>query len=296
MISFLGIRFPRHHRAKALAFVLALAVVTGSLCGNANHAAAEPAREQGLLCRSAVRQAEAGMSLPPYLLGAIARVESGRADPATGRFHPWPWTINSEGRGHFFETKAEAVAFAKQLQARGLVSLDVGCLQVNLMHHPDAFQNLEEAFDPVSNARYAVKFLSQLRDKTGSWETASAWYHSANPEEGLPYRGMVVTAMAEEGKESGVYASLPEPGAAVGPLRSVPTGLGTVMFLRGGSSSAILPRSYGRFVSSGLGGTAAGPSAPQTAAPGGGALAGRGLDSYRMQPVAMAGHRLIAAR
>ena len=43
--------------------------------------------------------------VPPRLLFAIARVESGRRDPATGGTHPWPWTINAEGRGSFFLTK-----------------------------------------------------------------------------------------------------------------------------------------------------------------------------------------------
>ena len=126
----------------------------------------EQSLDQGLHCRRAIQQAESGSGLPQHMLVAIARVESGRRDPISGRFHPWPWTINAGGRGHFFDSKAEAVAYARQLQQRGVRSFDVGCMQVNMMYHPNAFQDLEEAFEPAANARYAVKFLRQLKDKT----------------------------------------------------------------------------------------------------------------------------------
>ena len=41
-------------------------------------------------------------------------------------------------------------------RAQGARSIDVGCMQVNLLHHADAFASLEQAFDPVANARYAA--------------------------------------------------------------------------------------------------------------------------------------------
>lgn len=252
--------------------------------------------EPGLLCRMAIKQAEAGSSVPPGLLTGIARVESGRRDPVSGKLHPWPWTINAEGRGYYFDSKAEAIAFARSLQARDVRSFDVGCLQVNVMYHPSAFQSLEDAFDPVLNARYAAQFLTELRDKTGSWETASAWYHSANPELGNPYRSQVVAAMADEAKGASQYASLPTlaPGAGAGglggvgfasPLRSLPAGPGNVMMLSGSSSGMVLPRPAATFTG----------TSTASAAMGGG-MVGRGLDAYRMQPVAIVGQRVFAAR
>ncbi len=246
---------------------------------SAASAATPPPVEQGLLCREAVRQAEAGTALPPHLLAGIARVESGRRDPVSGRFHPWPWSINAQGRDSVFDTKAEAIGFARQLQAQGIRSFDVGCMQVNLMYHPDAFQSLDEAFDPVANARYAVKFLGQLHDQTGSWETASAWYHSANPEEGLPYRGKVVTAMAEEARvpfeaQGPVGAAQPALFSGGMPVRSMSARPANVTMLAGSSGGNIL-----------LLPTGGGAQAP----------AGRGLDAYRLQPVGLMG-RHIAAR
>jgi soluble lytic murein transglycosylase-like protein len=157
-------------------------------------AAAEPGR----LCRAAIQAAERAAGIPPQLLMAIGRVESGRRDPETGAHHPWPWTINAEGRGQFFPTKAAAIAEVRTLQARGVRSIDIGCMQVNLRHHPDAFTTLEDAFDPASNARYAARFLTELRAERGDWPAAAAAYHSRTPEFAGPYRARVMAAWAEE--------------------------------------------------------------------------------------------------
>jgi hypothetical protein len=250
--------------------------------------------EPGLLCRQAIRQAAAGSGLPLHMLSAIARVESGRPDRATGRLlHPWPWTINAEGRGYFFDSKAEAIEFARGLQARGVRSFDTGCLQVNMMYHPNAFRSLDEAFDPLANARYAVKFLTELRDKVGSWEKASAWYHSADPEQGDPYRAKVLAALASEAAGADTYASLPAAAVDVpimSAIRSLPAGPGQVLMRAGSSMGAILPLPGAGF----QGSTAA------TGAPLNGPLLaagfGRGLDAYRQTPVAMVGPRLMASR
>jgi Transglycosylase SLT domain len=151
-------------------------------------AAADPAT----LCETAVTTAEYVNRLPPRLLSAISVTETGRTDPATGRIRPWPWTIDAEGEGQFFATKQEAIAAVKALQARGLRSIDVGCLQVNLMHHPDAFASLEEAFDPRGNANYAARFLNSLYADSKDWASAIAAYHSETPALGDAYRVLVM--------------------------------------------------------------------------------------------------------
>jgi hypothetical protein len=245
--------------------------------------------EQGLLCRAAIRQVEASQpALPPLLLGAIARVESGRADPITRRVNPWPWSINAEGRPYVFDTKAEAMAQVRSLQASGVKSIDVGCLQVNIMYHPDAFRDLEEAFDPLANARYAAKFLTSLKDSSGSWEKASGAYHSGTPSLGADYRAQVETALVEEAKASAGFASLPTlPSLSDGftggmggmPMRSLP----------GVAGSLTMP--VGRF---GGGGGVVPPRGGTGMAAGTGQL-GRGLSDYRARPV-MAGARIFTMR
>ncbi len=143
------------------------------------------------LCEGAATDAESGRRLPIGLLPALAQVESGRPD-AAGTVRPWPWTIDVEGQGQFFATKAQAVAAVRALQAAQIRSIDVGCLQVNLLHHPAAFASLEQAFDPTTNARYAARFLDALHGRYGSWQSAIAAYHSETPLLGAAYRARVL--------------------------------------------------------------------------------------------------------
>ncbi len=218
----------------------------------ADYEVARPAlRPDAQLCRAAIYHAERLAFLPPQLLMAIGRVESGRRDSASGDFGPWPWTVNAEGEGFFYDTKAQAIAAVREMRARGVRSIDVGCMQVNLMHHLEAFASLEAAFDPVTNAEYAARFLRQLQSQTGSWTRATAMYHSANPELGADYQRKVAAALPEERR-------LTEHGGA-----SVPAAApGVYLPPRWARNAQILPLAEG-------------------------AAAGRGLAAYRLAPIAM---------
>ncbi len=191
---------------------------------------ADPAASPFTECDAAINAAtKLPARMPDKLLPAIARVESGRLDPATGRVRPWPWTINVEGTGYFYDSKEQVISAVQQFQAKGVRSIDVGCMQVNLMHHPKAFSDLQEAFDPAANARYAVKFLSALYQQTKDWSLATAWYHSQVPDRGEEYQrlvfGRVVTPMGGSSGASahqrGPYGAWPAPGeryAAMPPI------------------------------------------------------------------------------
>ena len=122
---------------------------------------------------------------------------SGRTGP-DGVAAPWPWTIDVGGAGRFLPSRGAAVTAVRDLLAGGTASIDVGCFQVNLRYHPDAFASLDEAFDPVANALYAARFLAGLRVRDGSWQAAVAAYHSATPEHGLPYRDRVLSAWNDD--------------------------------------------------------------------------------------------------
>ncbi|MBV8524138.1 MAG: lytic transglycosylase domain-containing protein, partial [Acetobacteraceae bacterium] len=178
----------------------------------------------GIQCRAAVRAAERASSIPEHLLAAISRVESGRRDPQTGGWNPWPWTINAEGQGFFYDTKAQAVAAVRALQAKGVQSIDVGCMQINLMHHPKAFASLEEAFDPMANAAYGARFLAQLYGQTGTWEKAAAYYHSVTPGLADEYQKRVLAVWPEEKDAQGRAAGR---GAPLAPAFSARTQLAT---------------------------------------------------------------------
>jgi hypothetical protein len=177
-------------------FALCLTLLPG-LAVARNAQQADPAPQSAALtppamCEAAIVGAESEAKLPTRILSAISLRESGRVDPETGRVRPWPWTINFQGIGHFFETKQAAIAAVQQIQAAGGLSVDVGCMQVNLMHHPDAFATLELAFDPRANAAYAARFVTDLFASLGDWGTAIAAYHSRTPGVGEPYRDQVV--------------------------------------------------------------------------------------------------------
>ncbi|MFT8247329.1 lytic transglycosylase domain-containing protein [Roseomonas sp. BN140053] len=143
---------------------------------------------------SAISAAEREARVPPNLMRAIGTVESGRLDATTRRVAPWPWTINVAGTGRFFETKFAAITAVEEARAAGVQSIDVGCMQINLMHHPAAFVSLDLAFDPATNTAYAARFLTRLFQQTSNWYRAAAAYHSSTPEIGEPY-GQRVAAL-----------------------------------------------------------------------------------------------------
>jgi hypothetical protein len=142
-------------------------------------------------CVQAIVDVEPSVGVPPRLMQAIALAESGRWDAERQASFAWPWTVNAEGRGRFLPTKEAAVAEVQRLQARGVRSIDVGCMQINLMHHPDAFASLEDALDPLKNATYAGDFLRELYGARKSWPEAVARYHSATPQLHERYRNRV---------------------------------------------------------------------------------------------------------
>lgn len=209
------------------------------------------------LCRAAIARAEAAAAIPPGLLQAIGRVESGRRNPETGSFGPWPWTINAEGRGHFLPSREAAIALVRELQGRGVRSMDVGCMQVNLLHHPRAFASLEDAFDPESNTRYAARFLSELQSTRNDWMVAASHYHSQTPELAAAYRTRVQAAWAQTGTTVAQDRAL-----AAAPTAAPPRNLGN------GAERV---------------------QVAMAATPG----AGRGLDAYRSQPVPLAARSLL---
>jgi hypothetical protein len=143
-------------------------------------------------CSEQAAIAEGAAGIPDGLLLAIGKRETGRFDPRTGVSLPWPWSVNREGESHVFDTREEAIAYVADARRAGYQSIDVGCFQINLKHHPAAFASLDEAFDPVANAAYAARFLRALQDRDGSWEAAVADYHSATVWLGAPYRDAVL--------------------------------------------------------------------------------------------------------
>jgi hypothetical protein len=155
-------------------------------------------QQQSAQCESAIDAAEKKYDLPHALLNSIAKVESGRPIAGMGDIRAWPWTINADGTGLFLDSKAAAIAWVKQAQTTGQHHfIDVGCMQVDLPMHPTAFRNLDEAFDPVTNADYAARYLRSLRaEANGDWNVAVGLYHSHTPDLAAEYRNRVAAVGA----------------------------------------------------------------------------------------------------
>ena len=153
-----------------------------------------PGGPAGDACTGAILAAQVRYAIPGNLLLAIGLQEAGMR--RQGRVTVWPWSVNAAGDGRMFATEAEALAWVRRQQAAGVASIDVGCMQVNLRWHPDAFASLEAAFDPGLNVDYAARFLLDLYRRTGDWTLAAGSYHSQNDTERQTYLAALRTNLA----------------------------------------------------------------------------------------------------
>lgn len=138
------------------------------------------------LCDAAALRAAAENAVPPEVMLAITRVETGRR--IAGRLRPWPWAVNVEGKGRWFATRAEAEAHLAAAIEQGRVSADAGCFQINYRWHGMHFPSSDAMFDPLLNARHAARFLAGLEAGSGDWAAAAGAYHSRTPALAARYR------------------------------------------------------------------------------------------------------------
>lgn len=169
------------------------------------------------LCDAAARHAAGNADVPADMLRAIARVETGRV--VDGRLAAWPWTVNMEGQGYWFESKQAAQEFVRVAYARGARNFDIGCFQINYRWHGGAFDSVEAMFDPRENALYAARFLQELRGELGTWSNAVGAYHSRQPHRAKGYLDRFEEVQA--GLDS-LFLSEPRSTARTAPAESVP--------------------------------------------------------------------------
>ncbi|WP_372827688.1 hypothetical protein [Polaromonas sp.] len=147
--------------------------------------------ETDLACEQAIAAVEARTpDLPRGLMRAVGKVESGRR-ASDGQIRPWPYTINVDGKGHYFPSAQAAMAFLREPGTWLARSVDVGCMQINLRYHPLAFEARADGFDAHPNVQYAAQYLLQLRQQHGSWDAAVRHYHSSDPVRQARYLGLV---------------------------------------------------------------------------------------------------------
>lgn len=128
------------------------------------------------ICDQAAVYAAHRTGVPTSVLRAISLTETGRE--IDGIMRPWPWAVNMEGKGVWFDTEDEARAYVYKNYKEGARSFDVGCFQINYKWHGQEFTSIDEMFQPNPNALYAANFLLKLFREKGDWGSAAGAYHS----------------------------------------------------------------------------------------------------------------------
>ena len=203
------------------------------------HAWPEPAQT----CLRAAQLAAQEEGVPLSVLLTVALVETGRAGAAG--MHPWAWAVRAQDRGHWPDTAQAALGIAQAAQASGATNIDLGCFQINLRWHGDAFDSLTAMLDPVGNARYAARLLRAHHARLGDWTLAAGAYHSARADHSARYRARFA-ARAPEGAALALAAksAVAHPLSAKAPLPEahLPVSAGAIALHLAQMGRPLLPR------------------------------------------------------
>ena len=161
-----------------------------------------PQGDEDGVCIREILAAQTRHGIPQNLLLAIGLQEAGTR--RNGTFTVWPYAVNAAGVGRLFDSRADALDWIAERKYAGVNSIDVGCMQINMRWHPDAFIDAKEGFDPRVNVDYAARFLKRLYAQTGDWMQAAGAYHSQEPQ----FRDVYLSRL--QGNISAANARLPE--------------------------------------------------------------------------------------
>jgi Transglycosylase SLT domain. len=139
--------------------------------------------------------------IPRGLLQAVVMTESSG----------WPWALNIRGKDFYPDSLTDAVHLVQKHDSSPAPRVDVGCTQVHLRWHPDAFASIEEALQPLSNITYSMNMLSAFKERHGSWMKAVGFWHGGKPDRRRWYRCKVAgnlfsIANADEGLKKSLSA------------------------------------------------------------------------------------------
>lgn len=138
--------------------------------------------------------------LDPHLLYSVAIVESRQESPVRhGSLHPWPYSLNIEGRGVYFENLAEAVSELKAIsQASPEANVDVGPLQISLTWHGHRVENPASLFNLTTATHIGAEILSEaIASADGDLELGVGRYHHWRNESRARMYGARVLAVYE---------------------------------------------------------------------------------------------------
>lgn len=181
----------------------------------------------GGLCREAALRAAERHDVPREMMLAITLTETRRRK--FGETGPWPWTLNIEGKGFWFERRDAALDKAREALAAGRRSMDLGCFQINYRWHGEHFASLDDMLEPRIGGDYAARLLRSLYDETGDWMRAAGYYHSRTPKHATRYRKLIARAVSEIAAEAPVaLTQAPRLAPQAGPARTRPRGVASL--------------------------------------------------------------------
>ena len=155
------------YKRSVIARVFFLCIFCGIACFS-GRIAASPSH----YCQKYMEEAARKTGVLPEIIWAVAMKESSFGNG------PWPWTINIRGKGYYFPDKATALHFLQSFDTKALAHVDVGCMQLNIGFHGNAFSSVSQMMDPRLNIIYGAYFLKELYHEQGKWAKAVANYHS----------------------------------------------------------------------------------------------------------------------
>jgi hypothetical protein len=136
--------------------------------------------------------------LDPYILYAVALVESAKVTKRVAK--PWPWALNRQGRPFIPASVAEAKAILGGSLAKGVRSIDVGLMQVNVRWQGHRVRQPEDLLDPATNLRVGADILAEsIGSAPGNLVLGIGRYHAGFQDEARAYRyGRRVLSVARQ--------------------------------------------------------------------------------------------------
>lgn len=123
-------------------------------------------------CRDLILEAEKRNNIPTGLLLAVAMTESGM------KGQPNPLALNIAGRSYFGDSIENVARIVQSNLNRGIKSIDVGCMQINLKYHGNRFPSFHSLLNNDTNVAYGAWYLSSNASKRGSWFEGVMDYHN----------------------------------------------------------------------------------------------------------------------
>jgi soluble lytic murein transglycosylase-like protein len=194
-----------------LLFVLGLGLAQASVADAARRGpealtAGKPSPREPALDLSRTLWAEAARprGLDPYLLYAVALVESARVSGGWAR--PWPWALNQAGRTSYPATSGAALARMRDSLAAGRQVIDVGLMQVNVHWHGRRVESLDALLDPVTNVLLGADILAEaIASAPGDLALGVGRYHAWQDRPAAYRYGRKVLALADRLRRPGTW-------------------------------------------------------------------------------------------